>query len=308
MAGSNIKLAQQNFGEHYRAVKILADRFAPDLIFPLMDLSVEANAIGRTTVFPREDSATVVREPFHVGDIDRMQDIRIAFDSRILCLVETLKMMSIGLPSAILKGAYVVGPYTLAGLIMGADEAAMATLTDKDGLHRLCGFAAEKVREYGRLLISAGAEVIAILEPTAVMLGPSQFREFSAEYVQDLARRFRRSGVASIYHVCGHTMHLVEAMAASGVAGLSLDSPEMGVDLRLAAKRVPPETILIGNISPTAVMLHGTPERVRAEVEALLAGLEGVDRFVLSTGCDMPQETPPANIDAFMRAGRDHRP
>jgi len=307
MAGSNIKLAQQNFGEHYRAVKSLADRFAPDLVFPLMDLSIEANAVGRTTVFPRQDSATVVREPFHFDEIDRMQDIRIAIDSRNLCLVETLKMMSIGLPSGILKGAYVVGPYTLAGLIMGADEAAMATLTDPDGLHRLCGFAAEKIREYGRLLISAGAEVIAVLEPSAVMLGPAQFREFSAAYVRDLAARFRRSGVSSIYHVCGNTMHLLADMAAAGVAGLSLDAPETGVDLPLAAQRVPPETILIGNISPTGAMLRGTPEEVRRGVEALLDGMSGVDRFVLSTGCDLPQETPPANIDAFMRAGREHR-
>ncbi len=53
ITGVSIKLAQQNYGEHFRAVKALAERFQPDVIFPLMDLSVEANALGRYTVFPK---------------------------------------------------------------------------------------------------------------------------------------------------------------------------------------------------------------------------------------------------------------
>ena len=45
ITGCTIKLAQQNFGEHFKALKAIAETFKPDLIFPLMDLSVEANAL-----------------------------------------------------------------------------------------------------------------------------------------------------------------------------------------------------------------------------------------------------------------------
>lgn len=46
MTGCTIKLAQQNYGEHYKVMKALHDTFHPDILLPLMDLAVEANALG----------------------------------------------------------------------------------------------------------------------------------------------------------------------------------------------------------------------------------------------------------------------
>jgi len=304
LIGGSIKLAQQNFGVHFRAVKALADRFAPDLVFPLMDLSVEANALGRYTVFPKDDSATVVRDAFRFEDLDALKAVNVAFDGRVLGYIETVKMMSVGLPGDMLKGAYLIGPYTLAALLLGADDAAVASIEDPRRLHALCDFAAETIQEYGRLLISAGADVIAVLEPSAVMLGPRQFGEFSASYVKDIVAGFKYSDVAVLYHTCGNTMHLIDRMAASGAVGLSLDAPETGVDLVRVARTLPPDILVMGNISPTAVMLRAAPAGVERAVAALLADMRDVPNFILSTGCDLPQETPPANIEAFMRAGR----
>ena len=34
--GCTVKLAQQNFGEHFKVVKAVADAFKPDAVFPLM--------------------------------------------------------------------------------------------------------------------------------------------------------------------------------------------------------------------------------------------------------------------------------
>ena len=178
MIGSSIKIAQQNFGEHYKAIRSLVDAFAPDAVFPLMDLAVEANALGRYTIFPQNESATVPKDHFGPADLERLAGINITFDSRLLGYVETVKMMSVTLPAAILRGAYVTGPFTLAGLMMGADDAVMATIDDPKGLHALCHFTTERIQEYVQLLIAAGADLIAILEPTAVMLSPGAVRGF----------------------------------------------------------------------------------------------------------------------------------
>ena len=83
LTGSNIKIAQQNYGEHYKVMRKLVEMFEPDLIFPLMDLSVEANALGRYTVFPKEESATVPKDRFSISDIEKLREINISFDSRI---------------------------------------------------------------------------------------------------------------------------------------------------------------------------------------------------------------------------------
>ena len=271
LTGSNIKLAQQNFGEHFKTVKKLVDRFNPDVVFPLMDLSVEANALGRYVVFPKDDSATVPKDNYHINDLIKMNEVNFSFDNRII----------------------------------GVDEAAMATMISPGDLHTLCDFTTEKIEEYTRLLISAGAQLICILEPSAVMLGPEQFIEFSSNYVRHLNESCKFSGVSTIYHICGNTMHLIDGMVAAEVDGLSLDSPETGVDLNQVMKMVPSDVAIIGNVNPTAVLLQGTPQTVKTEVVKLLQDMRSYPNFILSTGCDLPQETPLENIEAFMRAGRE---
>lgn len=304
MVGSNVKLAQQNYDQHFQTIRALADEFAPDCIFPLMDLSVEANALGRYTVFPREEAATVVTEPFNDVEIEQLRGINIACDGRVNGYLKTVDLMSRHLASEMLIGAYVSGPYSLAALIMGAQEAAMATVLEKDKLYTLCDFCTGVIEGYTRLLISAGAEAVCVLEPTAVMLNPNYFKTFSADYVSRIADLCRTKDVASIYHTCGNTMHVVGLMGESGVDALSLDSPEVGVDLPAAAREVPEGVAIIGNLNPTGKILKGSPEEVELGVNELLETMEGIDNFVLSTGCDLPQNTPLENIDAFMKAGR----
>lgn len=307
LVGSTIKLAQQNYGIHFQVVRALADRLQPDLLFPLMDLSVEANALGWYTVFPKDDSATVVKDAFHLQELDRLAEINISFDTRLIGYVETVKLMSLGLSSGIMRGAYVTGPYTLTGLLMGAEEAAMATVMRPEELDKICRFTTERILQYVRMLIAAGAQLICVLEPTSVMLRPEQFERFSARYVSQISNFCHYSGVSVVYHVCGNTTHLVEKMAASGVDALSLDSAATGLDFPAVARRIPKDILLIGNINPTGAILHGKPEQVCREVQELLESMAPFENFILSTGCDLPQETPIENIEAFMETGRAYR-
>jgi uroporphyrinogen decarboxylase len=165
-------------------------------------------------------------------------------------------------------------------------------------------FTEQVVQNYARLLVAAGAEVICILEPTAVMLGPVQFEEFSAGYVKRVMRSYASTGVDTLYHVCGNSSHLVGAMAASGVTGLSLDSRETGIDLAEIARGTPGDVLIIGNVNPVTTMVQGRPQDVRREVRNLRLEMSRFPNYVLSTGCDLPQETPLDNIRAFMDEGR----
>ena len=249
----------------------------------------------------------MVKDAFSEDDLARWQDVNISFDSRLLGYVETLKLMHIGLSGPALRGAYVTGPYSLAALLMGATEAAMATVLDPELLDNVCQFATAKIQVYVRQLIASGAQVICILEPSAVMLGPEQFGQFSARYVEHINNSCRYTGVSTVYHTCGNTMHLLNKMAESGVDAVSLDSPAAGVDLPQAAAKLPPDVIVMGNINPTGTLLAGKPAQVEAEVRQLMKAMDPYPNFVLSTGCDLPQETPLENIHAFMRAGRNYR-
>jgi uroporphyrinogen decarboxylase len=93
-------------------------------------------------------------------------------------------------------------------------------------------------------------------------------------------------------------------MCRTGVDALSLDSL---VDLPAIALTVPSDVVLIGNVDPVTVMGSSDPRRVSNAVRELCKGMSRHSHFVLSTGCDLPLETPMANVTAFMEEGRRER-
>jgi uroporphyrinogen decarboxylase len=306
LTNSSIKVAQQNYIEHYKVLNALYNEFHPDAMFTLMDLSVEANALGCYTIFPQEESATVLHSSFDEIRLEFMNSIVIEGDSRALSYCATVKKMSENLQDS-MTCAYITGPYTLAGLILGANKAAEMTLTNPELLDDVCRTAYEKIKTYAEMLTSSGAKAVCVLEPSAVMLGPEQFIRFSAEYVKRITEIYLESDIAFIYHICGNSMHLLEAMCDAGVNALSLDSPETGMDIKKACKLAGDNIIVIGNINPAGKILNGTYDEVFNETETLLKETEEFPNFILSTGCDLPQAVPLENIRAFMDAGRKYK-
>jgi uroporphyrinogen decarboxylase len=279
-----------------RTIRALVDRFEPDGAFFIMDLAVEAGAIGLPVTFSLNESPTVSAHPVRdVSDLAQFRVLDPLHDGRMRAYLDAMRRLQ---DWDGLTGAYVTGPFTLAGLMIGATEIAMATLDKPDLVHVAAEFALEVVIPYARALMDAGADLICILEPTAMFLSPTAFRTFSGAYVSRLIDALE---TMTLLHICGDTAHLVDAMCETGADGLSLDAP---MDFPATAERMPGEVVLVGNVDPVEVMAQGTPASVRASVEGLLSRMAPYPNFMLSTGCDLPPETPLANIQAFMDAGR----
>lgn len=303
-----LKVAQQNHHVHYNSIKELVNQLKPDLAFMMMDLSVEANALGLPVRFPIHESSSVEHHPVEsLDDLKAYSQIGILQDARIQSYIKTIEMMSLGLGPDTLTGAYIIGPLTLAGLLESAQRVAMDSILDPHRLEALCEFSTSVIQEYANALVNAGADAICILEPTGAILGPDQFRQFSTSYVKQIIESYKYSNVDSIYHVCGNTMHLLKPMIESGVGALSLDSPEIGIDMVKAAQIIPEDIALIGNVNPTAVMKDGSTDLVQKTTTELLEQMRPYPNFILSTGCDLPPGTPLENMKAFMQAGRNFK-
>jgi uroporphyrinogen decarboxylase len=66
---------------------------------------------------------------------------------------------------------------------------------------------------------------------------------------------------------------------------------------------VPENVLVMGNISPSAQFLGGTPESIRKNTLQVMADCcPGHPNFVISSGCDIPPLAPWENIDAFFAA------
>lgn len=281
----------------FKTIAALVERFQPDAAFFMMDLAVEAGAIGLPVVFPQHESPTVKQHPVHtIADLDQFRAIDVLYDGRVRTYISVMEQMAAALD--IIKGAYVIGPFTLAGLMMGATELAIATIENRDLVHAAATLATEVIIRYGRALVDAGADTVCILEPTATFISPRAFDEFSGHYVRQI---FEALDTIGILHICGDTEHLIKPMCDTGAQGLSLDAP---LDFPATIAQMPEDVVLIGNLDPVRVLTNCTPAEVKSATHALLDAMAPYPNFILSTGCDLPPETPLDNIAAFMEAGR----
>jgi len=80
------------------------------------------------------------------------------------------------------------------------------------------------------------------------------------------------------------------------------------VNLQREIVNIPANIVVMGNIDPKRVMQRGTPEDVRWEVRRLLRNVQAARNFVLSTGCDVPADTPIRNLEAMMEEARAWKP
>ncbi|OXU14886.1 uroporphyrinogen decarboxylase family protein [Sedimentisphaera salicampi] len=305
LTGYSIKVAQQNPAAHFECIRAIYDRFNPDVSFMMMDLSAEANALGIPVRFPKNESATVEEHPIAgAEDIEPLRKIDITADSRISGYLKAVELISKKLDN--MCCAYMAGPITLAGLLSGAEKVAMDAVLEPDKFRALAEFSAGVLESYASALCDAGADSICILEPTGVIFGPNEFEAYSAKYVERINNLCRDKGVETIYHICGNSMHLIEKMTNSGVSALSLDSPDTGVDLHLAAEKAGEDVVIIGDLNPVSVMKESNAQEVYQAATELLDKMKDVPNFILSTGCDLPPGTPPENIEAFMKAESDY--
>ena len=278
---------------HIRTIQTLVDMFRPDIVWPMMDLTIESGALGAPVRFDREAPPSVSGHPLKTPEnLEFVRNQEILRDPRVQATLTAVQHIAGSL--TIPTGAYVGGPFTVAGQLMGVSEAALLTMDDPEFLAGVLDVVTTAIERYAQSLIEVGAGAIVILEPSAVMLSPNQFNRFSGDYVKRLVDNLPAT---TILHVCGNSRHLVDKMVQTGVAGLSLDAV---LDFGELAQVVPHDVILVGNIDPVHTMVEDRPAQVALKVWNLLEQMADYENFILSTACDLPPETPLANIRAFM--------
>jgi len=276
-------------------LKHLVDQFGFDLILPFMDLSVEAEALGLEVLFHPDGAPDVRTHPVQTpGDLAALSLPDPASAGRMP--VFTRVIAGLKAETAAMVGGYASSPFTLAGLLMGAENLAIGVLIEPDFCHAVLDFSTRCVEAYATAQQDAGADLVVLLDPTAVLLSPALYDEFVRPYVERVSGSLN---IPAVLHVCGQTTPIMDRLAATDVAGLSLDSD---VDLPAIMDRIKPDMVVIGNVNPVAALLQGSPETVRMQTSDLIRAMKPYGNFILSTGCDVPLEAPTENIEAFMRA------
>lgn len=297
---TNTKLKQNLENAHiqFDSLEKLYNKFKPDAMFNLMDLTVEAEALGAGVLQPGNEPFSVIDHPIkNKDDLKKISLIKPDVEGRMKVFLDVISYMKNSFDCKVVS--YIIGPYTLAGLLNGTSEIIKKVIKDPEFLKELLRFTTDFIYAYGNNIIDRGADALCILEPTAAMLSPQQFVEFSGEYTKKLISKWN---IPSILHICGNTSHLIPKMVEIHPAGISLDSL---VDLSKISLLVPNEIAIIGNIDPVKVIAYGDKELLRKKVLLLIKQMKKNNNFILSTGCDLPQDTNLENIELFINLARN---
>lgn len=306
---------------HFETVSALAEKYQPDAIFYIMDLTVEAEALGAEINFSSNQSPSVAGPIISFEqDLKSLSIPDPTKAGRMPIFLRVMEKMKKNL--AIGKAAYVIGPLTLAGEITGVKNFMKILIRSAAFGQKILEFTTQVSQKYAQALVEAGADIVCMLEPTAVLVSPKHFSRFSKPYVEEIAQSLR---AVTVLHICGNTAPLIPEMITTKVHGISIDSV---VDLAWVLSQLKNGMAVIGNIDPMKAMVFDPPETIREKVlslrrraadqEKTFSALchksfskeereqkSGHSNFILSTGCDLPPEVPLENVAAFMAAGRE---
>ena len=156
--------------------------------------------------------------------------------------------------------------------------------------------------------IEAGADAIEITGNMATSaVGPHFFETYVLDYENFLAKGVHNAGALTVYHNCGDAakiMHLYNRMEID-VLGYLTPPPYGDVDLDEALKVMRPDMTLRGNVDQVEFLMKAAPAEVRDRVRTVLSKVKPRGNWILSTTDFFFDDTPYANIHAFVDAGRE---
>ena len=290
----------ENEDIQFSTLYALYDKFHPNFMFCMMDLSVEAEALGIKILKLKNHPYTVIDHPIKdMLDLGLLKIPNPLKDGRMNIFLKVIRKMKNNMHCPVV--AYVIGPYTLTGLMSGAGWTLKNTIKNPELINKFLKFSFEVINIYCRALIDSGADYMCVLEPTTSGLSPKQYSEFSGKYIKKLKNKHH---VPFILHVCGDTSALIKEMIKTDCDGISLDSQ---VNLPEISKDVPENILILGNVDPVRVITFGEVDEVEKVVKLLLEGMKNRDNFILSTGCDLPPNSKLPNIKCMFEIAKKYK-
>lgn len=280
-------------------MKLVADKVPSGASVSLMDLSVEAECFGSTIRVSDDEVPTVIGAIVEDEDAADELEVPEVGVCRTGIYIEAIKKAAEQIEDRPVF-AGVIGPYSLAGRLMGVGEAMIYCYEEPDMVHTVMEKTTQFLINYCNAYKEAGANGVVMAEPLTGMLSPGLAEEFSHPYVKRIVDAVQTDEFAVIYHNCGDNV----ARMSEGIYGIGAMGYHFGNACQLSEMlpSAPADVLILGNVDPAGQINQGTPRSVGESVRRVLTECGGSPNFVISSGCDIPPMSPWENIEAFFAA------
>jgi len=298
LVGKKVIDAVTDGNVQFEAVKAVQDNYPTAAATMMMDLTVEAEAFGSTIKFAGNEIPVVAK--CLVSDLKTIQELQVPLLNRAR-VPQYLKAARLAVGRIADKPVFggCIGPFSLAGRLFDLSEMMTALYTEPDSIKLLLEKSAAFLLAYAREMKTLGADGIIMAEPAAGLLSPAMCDEFSSQYIQPIVSQVQDEHFLFILHNCGNKGQVTRSMLATGAGGLPFGNV---VNLSETLKEMTADILALGNLDPVGVFKMARPEEVFEATAKLLLRTADRKNFLASSGCDLPPQVPPQNVEAFFAA------
>ena len=264
-------------------------------------MTVEAEAMGApvdmgSNIFEPRVTGYVMNSVSEYGTLS-VPDLTQGREAVVLEAIRYLKQDLDGVPVV----GNLTGPISTASSLMEPMVFYRELRKKNADAHAFLQFVTDQLIAFGKAQIKAGADVIAISDPsgTGEILGPKYFEEFAVKYLNQLIDAFREEGVGTIVHICGQMQPVYKQVAEIRSHVLSFDSmvPMQEAKANLSGR------ILMGNVS-TYALEFGDSEKVASLARYCMEH----GSSILSPACGLGMKSPLINVQAMLKAASAYIP
>lgn len=194
----------------------------------------------------------------------------------------------------------ITGPISTASSVMEPVNFYKELRKRKTEAHEYMEFVTKQIIGFARAEIEAGADVIAISDPsgTGEILGPKLFEEYTTKYLNMLLDGLEdEQKMGTIVHICGNMKSVYKQIDMVHSDALSFDSV---VPMAEARKNLE-DRVLMGNVSTYTLEFGKTGDVARLTRNCAANGSN-----IISPACGLGTKSPITNIQAILKTLKEN--
>lgn len=300
------------YGRYIQDYRVLADaqcrvaeEFDCDFVSVISDPAREAADCGAAAHFPEDQPAAIIESQALLADAARLKTLKVPdplAGGRMTDRVQGVELLKQRVGGEKLVEGWIEGPIAEAADLRGINALMLDLLDEPAFVRDLFEFCVRMGLAFGRAQIEAGADLVAIGDAAASLVGPELYAELVWPYEKWLVDGLHALGTRVRLHICGNVSDSLAKIGELGCDIVDLDYP---VSMAQARAEMGPRQVLLGNIEPAGVLRNQRPEDVTAAIAE--CHRQAGPRYIVSAGCEVCRDTPLENVRALRDYARAHR-
>ncbi|MCP8323424.1 MAG: uroporphyrinogen decarboxylase family protein [Candidatus Methylarchaceae archaeon HK02M2] len=262
-------------------------------------ITVEAEALGSKIEKKEMDYPKIVEYILKDSEeVDKLEVPDPLKDGRMPMILESLNILvdTVGKDTTVV--GFMSSPFTILDGIRGFDKILKDILINPDLLKKMLKITTHTCIEYGRSMIDQGVNVILIKDGFAGgdLMSKTQCLEFDIRYLRSVVTSLKNYGASVI----------IGNVSSKPYLDLQVDLNPDAIcfatgDVGKVKKKFGNKVCIIGNVDQTKMPFKRAID-IEKEAKSCIEKAKEGGGYILSTGCEIPLETPADNVRVLRKS------